>query len=142
MILLQYPVEMFVTVVLAVFDPGKQTLQYANAGHNPPIIRRAPGTCELLNPTGAAIGLFDELALQEETIKIGNGDAIVMYTDGVTEARNRHRDMYGQDRLLAAVAAAPRQASELLAHVEAELSAFTQGTQQSDDIALLTLTRD
>ena len=141
MILMQYPAERFVTVVLAVLDPGKQTLQYANAGHNPPILRRAPGTCELLNPTGVAIGLIDELALQEETVKIENGDAIVMYTDGVTEARNRHMEQYGQTRLTTAIVAAPHNAGEILPQVEADLHAYTEGAPQSDDIAFLVLSK-
>jgi len=140
-ILWQYPSEMFVTVVLAVLDPKGHTLRYANAGHNPPIVRRASGEHELLNPTGAAIGLLDDLQLREETIRIGNDDAILMYTDGVTEARNQRREMYGNDRLIAAVAAGPRNAAELLAHVEADLNAFTQGAPQSDDVTLLTLVR-
>lgn len=142
MMLLQYPTAMFVTVVLAVFDPKEQTLRYANAGHNPPIVRRALGISGLLNPTGAAIGLSADPQLREETIKIGNGDTIVTYTDGVTEARNRRMEQYGKDRLIAAVRAAPRNAGELLSHVEADLSAFTEGTPQSDDISFLALSRD
>ncbi|MFH1186217.1 MAG: GAF domain-containing SpoIIE family protein phosphatase [Chloroflexota bacterium] len=142
MIRLQYSSAMFVTVVLAVLDPKEQTLRYANAGHNPPIIRRAPGTSGLLNPTGAAIGLFDELQFREETIKIGNADVIFMYTDGVTEAMNQHMEEYGKDRLIMAIAAAPRNAGEVLSHVEADLNAFTQGTPQSDDVAFLALTKD
>jgi serine phosphatase RsbU (regulator of sigma subunit) len=142
MILLQYPSDMFVTVFLAVLDPQEQTLRYANAGHNPPIVRRALGNSELLTRTGAAIGLFDELQICEETIKIGDGDAIVMYTDGVTEARNRSMELYGDDRLITAIAAAPRKAGELLAQLEADLDAFTRDTPQSDDIAFLVLTSD
>ena len=75
---------MYVTVFLAVVDPEAQTLTYANAGHPPPVVRRARGTTELLGPTGPAIGLFDELELRAETITLGSGDAIVMCTDGVT----------------------------------------------------------
>ena len=140
MILLQYPADMFATVVLAVLDPQEHTLQYANAGHNPPIMRRAPGTCELLDPTGAAIGLAGGALgswLREETIKIGEGDALVLYTDGVTEATNRKLEQYGQTGLTRAVVAAPPNAGELLQHVEADLHEFVQGETQADDIALL-----
>ena len=142
MILLQYSSDIFVTVVLAVFDPKGQTLQYANAGHEPPIVRRASGTIESLKPTGPAVALFDELKLEEQTIRLGSGDAIVMYTDGVTEARNPRMQFYDKDRLIAAIAAAPQNAGELLAHVEADLNAFTEGAPQSDDVALLVLTKD
>ena len=142
MILLQYASVMFATVFLAVLDPKEQTLRYANAGHNPPIVRRAPGTIESLDRTGPAIGLFDELQLGEQTIRLGNGDAIVMYTDGVTEALNPRMEFYGTGRLIAATAAATRNAGEVLAHVEADLNAFTEGAAQSDDVAFLLLTKE
>jgi serine phosphatase RsbU (regulator of sigma subunit) len=141
MILLQYPADMFATVVLAVLDPQAHTLQYANAGHNPPIMRRASGMCELLDPTGAAIGLSDERALREETIKIGEGDALVLYTDGVTEAANRHLEQYGKTGLTTAVVAAPPNAGEMLRHLEADLHEFVEGETQADDIALLVVSK-
>ena len=141
-ILRQSSSVIFVTVFLAVVDPKKQTLQYANAGHNPPIVRRASGTIESLTRTGAVLGVFEELELSETTITLGSGDAVVLYTDGVTEAWHPRNGDYGINRLTAAIAAAPGKAGELLAHVEADLNAFTEGTPQQDDITFLILTKD
>ncbi len=143
-ILRQSSEMILVTVFLAVLDPEKRTLQYANAGHNPPMVRRAAGTFESLTRTGSALGVLEELQLSEVTIALGRGDAIVMYTDGVTEARNPRKDDYGTDRLTAAIAAAPRKASELLTYIEADLDAFKAGTgvPQQDDIAFLVLSTD
>jgi serine phosphatase RsbU (regulator of sigma subunit) len=143
-ILRQSSSVILVTVFLAVVDPMKQTLQYANAGHNPPLVRRASGTIESLTPTGGAVGLFDDLQVSETTIPLGPGDAVVLYTDGVTEAWHPHprNDYYGTDRLTAAIAAAPRKADELLAHLEADLNAFTEGAPQQDDVTFLILTKD
>ena len=81
--------------------------------------------------------------MSETTITLGSGDAVVLYTDGVTEAWHPQRnEEYGVDRLTAAITTAPRKAGELLAHVEADLNAFTEGTPQQDDVTLLVLTKD
>ena len=133
----------FVTVFLGVVDPKTQTLQYANAGHDPPLVRRASGTIESLTGTGSVLGVFEELQLSTRTITLGSGDAVVLYTDGVTEAWHASANgEYGSDRLTAAVAAAPGKAGDLLAHVEADLDAFTEGAPQQDDVTFLVLTKD
>jgi sigma-B regulation protein RsbU (phosphoserine phosphatase) len=134
--------SMFVTVFLAILDPNKQTLQYANAGHNPPLVRRASGTIESLTPTGAVLGLFEELQLSETIITLGSGDAVVLYTDGVTEAWRSRNEYYGVDRLTAVISTAPRKADELLTYIEADLNAFTEGAPQQDDVTFLVLTKD
>ena len=143
-ILRQSSAVILVTVFLAVVDTKKQTLEYANAGHNPPIVRRASGAIESLTKTGSAVGVIDELQLSSTTITLGPGDAVVMYTDGVTEAWHPHprNEDYGINRLTAAIAAAPRKAGELLAHVEADLNAFTEGLPRQDDVTFLVLTKD
>jgi phosphoserine phosphatase RsbU/P len=67
---------------------------------------------------------------------------VVLYTDGVTEAWNPRDENYGDARLTAAIAAAPRQADELLAHVETDLDAFTESAPRQDDVTWLVLTTD
>jgi serine phosphatase RsbU (regulator of sigma subunit) len=141
-ILKQSSSGMFVTVFLAVLDAKKKTLLYANAGHNPPILRRATGTWEELQGTGSLIGVFEDLELSEATITFGPGDAVVLYTDGVTEAENGQGESYGVDRLTAAVTAAPRMAERLLAHIEADLNAFTGDLPFQDDVTFLVLAKN
>jgi serine phosphatase RsbU (regulator of sigma subunit) len=142
-ILRQFSASTFVSVFLAVVDPKKQTFRYANAGHNPPLVRRACGTIESLTRTGTVLGLFEDLHMSETTITLGAGDAVVLYTDGVTEAWHPQRnEEYGVDRLTAAITAAPHKAGELLAHVEADLNAFIEDTPQQDDVTFLVLTAD
>ena len=132
----------FVTVFFAVFDPHKLTLQYANAGQNPPIIRRASGTIELLNRTGAVLGVFEQLELHKETITLGSGDAVVLYTDGLTEAWHPSKGDFGIHRLESAITAAPGKADEIFTKIEADLNAFIEGVEQQDDITFLVLTKD
>jgi serine phosphatase RsbU (regulator of sigma subunit) len=134
-ILRQYSAVMFVTVFLAVVDTKKQTFEY---------VRRASGTIESLTKTGSVVGVIDELQLSDRKITLGPGDAVVMYTDGVIEAWHPHprNEDYGINRLTAAIAAAPRKAGELLAHVEADHNAFTEDAPRQDDVTFLVLTKD
>jgi serine phosphatase RsbU (regulator of sigma subunit) len=141
-ILQQSSSGIFVTAFLAVLDPKKKTILYANAGHNPPLMRRASGTIESLTRTGAALGVFEELEMTEEAITLGRGDAVVLYTDGATEAWTPDNEEYGIDRLTAAISSAPRKAGELLAHVEADLDAFGEGAPQQDDVTFFVLTKN
>lgn len=131
------------TVFLGVLDTQEQTFQYANAGHNPPLLRHASGQIESLTKTGSVLGVVDDLQLSDATIILQPGDAVVMYTDGVTEAWHTHpqNEDYGIHRLTAAIAAAPHKASEILEHLEADLKAFTDGAPQQDDVTLLVLTK-
>ena len=131
----------YVTVFLAVVDPKTQTLLYANAGHNPPLVRRASGAIQSLTRTGAVLGVFDKYELIDETIALEPGDVVVLYTDGVTEAWHPTNGDYGIERLTAAVAAAPSPAAEILVQLEEELNAFTDGEEQQDDVTFLILTR-
>jgi serine phosphatase RsbU (regulator of sigma subunit) len=143
-ILRQSPSVIFVTVFLGIVDLEKQTLQYANAGHNPPMLRRASNTIVSLTKTGSVVGLFVDLELSDKKITFEPGDAVVLYTDGVTEAWHpqQQNEEYGIDRLTAALASAPRKAGEILAHIEADLLAFTEGAEQQDDVTFLVLARD
>jgi serine phosphatase RsbU (regulator of sigma subunit) len=135
---------MFATVFLGVLDLNDQALTYANAGHNPPIVRRASGTIESLTRTGSALGVFEEPQLTDAAINLRSGDTVMLYTDGVTEAWPAHpgSEQYGLRRLTAAISGGPGEADKLLAHVEADLNAFTGGAAQQDDVTLLVVSKD
>lgn len=142
-ILTQFSTGTFVTVFLAVLDPKKQTLRFANAGHNPPLVRRTSGTLESLTRTGNALGLFGKFHMSETTIKLEPGDVAVLYTDGVTEAWHAERnEEYGVEGLMSAMLTAPSEAAELLSHLESDLYAFTEGVPQQDDVTFLVLAKD
>jgi serine phosphatase RsbU (regulator of sigma subunit) len=141
-ILRQSTTGIFVTIFLAVLDPKKRTLQYSNAGHNPPIVRRASGNLEELARTGSVVGMFNDPQWGEATITLEDGDTLVLFTDGVTEARRMHDEYYEDNRLTAAIADAPRKAGDVLAHIEADLNAFGEGELQEDDVTILVLSKD
>jgi serine phosphatase RsbU (regulator of sigma subunit) len=133
---------MFVTTVYASLDPATRTLTYANAGHNPPILRRRGGAIEQLPRTGLVVGALEKLHLDERAINLAPGHALVLYTDGVTDALNAAGEDYGVDRLIAAIAAAPATAPALLDFVRTDLAAFMQNVPQPDDITFFVVTSD
>jgi serine phosphatase RsbU (regulator of sigma subunit) len=134
--------EMYVTVFYAVLDPILGSLTYANAAHHPPFLRRASGAVERLAPGGLMLGLFEQLTLSDETVDLRSGDALVGYTDGLTDAVNRQDEDYGHVRLADIVASAPSAAQDILTHILKDLEAFAGPVPQPDDITLLILTSD
>lgn len=93
----------FVTFFIGAFDPSTKRLTFCNAGHNPPLVlrsrKRMTDAPVLLKPTGAAIGLVEEADFGENSIDLQEGDLLVLYTDGVTEAVNRQDQAFGRERL-------------------------------------------
>jgi serine phosphatase RsbU (regulator of sigma subunit) len=90
---------LFITMFCAGFDPRTRELQFANAGHNPPLLRRASGTVEALDADGAAIGLLPDLEFEQRATTLTAGDLLVLYTDGVVEAGIAAGDGFGERRL-------------------------------------------
>jgi sigma-B regulation protein RsbU (phosphoserine phosphatase) len=91
---------MFVTMFLGIFDPKTGELQYTNAGHNPPYVRRARGAVEALEGRhGIALAISPTSEFTTETAMLGDGDLLMLYTDGVTEAQNLASDLFDERRL-------------------------------------------
>ncbi len=134
--------EMFVTVFYAILDPVLGSLTYANAGHDPPFLRRASGRVERLAHGGLIMGLFEELTLSDETLNLESGDTLVAYTDGLTDTANHQDEAYGHTRLADTINSAPAAAQDILAHILKDLEAFAGPVPQPDDITLLILTTD
>jgi phosphoserine phosphatase RsbU/P len=134
--------EMFVTVFYAILDPVPRSLSYANAGHDPPFLRRAMGGVERLAQGGFMLGLFEQLTLTDETLKLQSGDTLVAYTDGLTDTVNHQDEDYGHTRLANTIDSAPAAAQDVIAHVLRDLEAFAGPLPQPDDITLLVLTSE
>jgi sigma-B regulation protein RsbU (phosphoserine phosphatase) len=89
----------FITMFLAAIDYENQTLQYCNAGHNPPLwFQKEKNVFELLNPTGPALGIFSEPKYATKLIKFNKGDIFLFYTDGLTEAQNSDEE-FGEEKV-------------------------------------------
>ncbi len=129
----------FVTVFLGQYDPDTHTLTYCNAGHNPPALyRQQDQRIEWLQPTGAAIGLIEDNPLGSRTVTLYEGDILLLYTDGVTEATNSHQEAFGAKRLEATLhQSAGLTSGELVRAIRQALQDFTGGALLSDDTTLV-----
>jgi serine phosphatase RsbU (regulator of sigma subunit)/anti-sigma regulatory factor (Ser/Thr protein kinase) len=132
------PERMFVTCLYAVLDPATGHLQYANAGHNLPYWRTDDGAVEL-RATGMPLGLLPGMNYEEKEATLGPGDALFLYSDGITEAHNGDREMFDTHRLADQIAGFE---GELIDGVLTSLRRFTgEGWEQEDDITIVTLRR-
>jgi PAS domain S-box-containing protein len=134
------PPNMFVTCLVALLDSRTGRLQYANAGHDLPYLRHAAGVSEL-RATGMPLGLMPNMSYEQKEIALKPGESVLLYSDGLVEAHDLQREMFGFPRMQEFVGAHPGGAS-LIDFLLAELERFTgEAWEQEDDIALLTLQR-
>jgi len=135
----------FVTVFFGVLDPITGALTYANAGHPPPYLiqaHRGPNV-QKLPRTGMPLGISKEELWQRGVVQLAPGDVLVLYTDGITEAADNQTAFWGESRLVESMRAnAGRAAPGVLEAILANVRAFVGDAPQSDDIALVVLTRD
>jgi len=123
----------FITFCYARLDVAAGRLTYANAGHNPPMLVHADGRIETLVPGGTVLGVFAESAYEQGEFRIGRGDRLVLYTDGITEGRNPAGDEFTEERLAAsAVSHRGLPAEEMLAAMLADVEAFNSGAYEDD----------
>ena len=136
--------ERFVTLAFLQmgFTPDGAELVISSAGHPNPLVVRPDGSVEAVEACGGIIGLFDDVPIEHETWTLRGGDALVLYTDGVLEARDADGEFYGDDRLRALLAAcAGRPAAEIAERIETAVMAFQDGSPR-DDIAILVIRID
>jgi serine phosphatase RsbU (regulator of sigma subunit) len=134
------PPNMFVTCFYAVLDPNIGHLVYANAGHDLPYLHRN-GDTEELRARGMPLGLMSSMGYEEMELILEAGDRVLFYSDGLVEAHDTQREMFGFPRLrtLFAEHAEERSLGDFLLE---ELYSFVgEGWEQEDDITLLTLER-
>jgi sigma-B regulation protein RsbU (phosphoserine phosphatase) len=128
----------FTTAWIAQYEVATRRIEYVNAGHNPPILRRSDSALEKLEVGGLPLGIESDALFEIGSIQLAPGDALILYTDGVVEAFNAAGEDFGNDRWLAAIRALPDISAEktlqmLMRHVDE----FVGATHQSDDITCL-----
>jgi steroid delta-isomerase-like uncharacterized protein len=135
------PDNMFVTCFYAILEPKSASLSYANAGHDPPYLRRRNGEAEELRARGMPLGLMPGMGYEEKEIVLDVGEAALFYSDGLVEAHDPKGEMFGfpRVRVLVTEHAEERSLGDFLLE---ELYSFVgEGWEQEDDITLLTLKR-
>ena len=144
---------MFVTLAYAVLDLEKGELEYANAGHNPPIlVRRRNCQLKRLTRGGMALGVQAGNRIQGRQTVVEPGDYLVLYTDGVTEAFSPQGELFGEERLLQTIESTAAcilagtgpetaGAQEMLEAIDASVDSFSEGAQPADDLTLVVIKR-
>jgi sigma-B regulation protein RsbU (phosphoserine phosphatase) len=136
------PTNRFVTLFIAELDPQTGILNYINAGHNPPLVGHADGTVDLLESGGFPLGILPSAEFEVGQTKLNQGEVLVVYSDGVSEANNLKGDEFGMERLTQVVSKNLKtSASGLRDKVESALSSFTQTAPANDDITLVIVKR-
>jgi sigma-B regulation protein RsbU (phosphoserine phosphatase) len=132
----------FTTAFLAELDPVTGGLNYLCAGHNPPILKHSDGTIERLKSESIPLGIEINEKYETGRTVLGLGDVLIIYTDGVTEARDEDGEEFGEARLLA-LAAEPfeERAAMTLSTIMRKLDEFVGGAPQHDDITCLVVRR-
>lgn len=135
------PSCMFVTFQCAVFEPVSGRVTIANGGHcRPVLLRKGEPPCWAVTELGTALGLEPGLEFERTDLTLQPGDALVFYTDGVTEAFNPQEEWYGDERLLSDAGIINGLSADAITDgLFQKVRAFADGASQSDDIAILTL---
>jgi phosphoserine phosphatase RsbU/P len=131
--------SMFITVFYGVLNPEERAFAYVNAGHNPPLLLRDGEAGNWMTGTkGIALGVIPDVTIAISTLELRNGDLLVLYTDGVTEAFNEAEEYFGEERLMDCVGRhRSLPAKDVLDALLKEIQEFAGSAAQSDDITLV-----
>lgn len=124
----------FVTAFYGIFDPASGELTYCNAGHNPPRLRRSDGTIESLDQNhNLPLGIIPDETFRDGRARLGPGDVVLLYTDGITEARKPGDELFGVERLDALLDDDHTAPQRLIDHVVQAVNSFTDFAAPTDD---------
>jgi serine phosphatase RsbU (regulator of sigma subunit) len=134
---------LFITLLYGILNPDKAEFRYCSAGHHPALLMRAKdGLIEHLERTGIPLGVMEETAWSRKSVEIEPGDALVLYTDGITDAQNTSEEFYGLERLQKALSGlCGKSADEIRDALREEVRAWVGNAAQFDDITLMVLVR-
>ena len=133
---------MFATAWIGILDLKTRILQFTNAGHNFPIIQKKGMPCEALEKKhGLFLAGMDGIVYRQDEMQMSPGDRILLYTDGVTEAHNPQKELFGEERLMSILNRTDSEKGEtVLSGILDEVKAFEAGVEQFDDITMSILT--
>jgi sigma-B regulation protein RsbU (phosphoserine phosphatase) len=134
--------SLFVTMILGIVDTATGRMVYGQGGHNPPILVPAQGKPTYEPAGGMPLGVFEDAKFGERELQLKPGETLLVYTDGVTEAMNQAKDLFGEDRLEKAVTGVADLSPEKIAErVIEQVEGFVLEAERSDDITLLAIQR-
>ena len=131
---------MFVTLLIGVLDIRTGELKYANAGHNPPLIKSGDRIFYQQGLSGPVAGALEDIKFKELSLTLKKGDTLFLYTDGVTEAMNTQKELYSTERLEKFIASSEcTNAEDVIKEVKNDIITFAGDEPQYDDITMLSL---
>jgi len=129
----------FVSMVYLILNVTTMAARYSSAGHPPLLLKRAHGSVERLHRPAPVLGVNPKVAYTDGDFALLQGDMLVSFTDGVTEARNSKGEFFGEERLIKAIASGEPHTDALLDALEGDLRAFGEGCPATDDATLIVL---
>ena len=138
---LDNPSCMFITLFLGILDVVTGEFRYTNAGHPYPYLKRPDGVVDTLKPVhGPVVGAIDGVAYGEDSVRLGKDDQLLIFTDGITEAMDVSRQLYGEPRVIELFQSVDDTASDVLvAAILESVETFAGEAEQADDITILAL---
>jgi sigma-B regulation protein RsbU (phosphoserine phosphatase) len=134
------PREVYLTLFMAILNHRQGRLRYVNAGHIPQLALRSSGEIERLESTGRPLGLLSGGGYVQREVRLGAGDALFLYTDGLVEARDASGNEFGQERVEALLRQGRSTGiSQILVRIEEEVRRHRGQTEAADDTAMLVL---
>ena len=133
--------SIFATVFFGVLDPMTGTLMYINAGHEPPLVIDRTGVKARLDPTGPAVGLFEGMDFGIGQVELEADDILIVFTDGLTDARSPDGEFFSEERLLSLVKEPTNSAAALLDRIQSQVEDHIAHADQFDDITMLAVRR-
>lgn len=129
----------FVSMAFMVLDVDAMRLAFSNAGHPPMLLRRADGAVERFRHPAPVLGVNPKVSYTCTEVDLARGDAIILFTDGVTDARDVDAEPFGEERLRESIRAADGHAKSIVERIATDLAAFSEGAQQADDATLVVI---
>ncbi|WP_022669803.1 SpoIIE family protein phosphatase [Hippea alviniae] len=131
---------MFATVFMGILNTENGEIEFANAGHLPPVVCYSESTGFIKVKNGFVVGVMKEAHFENQSIKLNKNDTIFLYTDGVTEAINKNSEQFGKDRLIKALSEnCSKDTQGMVKDILNRINEFAQGVNQYDDITMLAL---
>ena len=136
------PSAMFVTLFVAVIDPETGNATFTNAGHNPPFVCRGQDRVDSLDTLhGPVVGAVEDLEYGEDQLILQESDALFLYTDGVTEAKDADGQLYGEQRVLDVLRSTSTEPSTIVTAIVDSVDSFAGTEEQADDITIFVIRR-
>ena len=131
--------NMFITFFLGILDLSSGTLRYCNAGHDQPLLKSADGVSSLPVKAHLPLGVFSDTRFTTQESQLSPGTALFLFTDGLTEARDLDRRLFGRERVISTLEGFQGDVRQTVEALDATVHHFTKGAEQSDDLTMLAL---